>query len=73
MLRDSFEEEPMAVCQCPVCEKESLEAPVKSGDYRPPDGIDPRMREFPCTVCGHTFYKVSPIRRVKPTERLPGL
>ncbi len=73
MLRDSFEEEPMATATCPKCEIEWHLDPVPATDWVPPDGLDPRLREFDCPRCKEKFYKRVRVKMVKPTERLPGL
>jgi ribosomal protein L32E len=31
---------------------------AKMTDWRPPDGTDPKMREFKCSDCGYVFYQV---------------
>ena len=42
---------------CPKCM-----AIATSTSWRPPEGLDPNMREFVCPekVCNHDFYKVIP-------------
>lgn len=50
--------------RCPKCawwdrdKGESHFTLVKMTEWRPPEGLDPLMRQFECPDCGCVFYKV---------------
>lgn len=38
---------------CPKCQDVAI-----VDTWTPPKGLDPKMRKFLCTNCGHEFYQV---------------
>ncbi len=50
-------------------------ANVVSTEWRPPEGLDPNMREFICEneKCGHKFYKLIPASHKREVQYNLGL
>ena len=40
--------------RCPRCTGKGIKT-----NYRPPEGIDPNLREFKCRMCGYTWFQVT--------------
>ena len=49
--------------QCPEC----LEMAVMTA-WRPPNGIDPKMREYQCPRCDHTWNAIASVSRKLPAD-----